>query len=237
MINENLTVVTVTLNNKLGLEKTLNSLCNCKCTPFEVIVVDGGSIDDNNNLIDLYKNKLNIKYISEADNGIYDAMNKGLRNVRTRLVHYLNSGDTAEGDLYRNCVSPGLFPVKIHDPTTNVFWFDKIKMSGYGYCHQGVIFPSDHFPFSMSYKIASDFESISKTFNKGLKSLPLFDSGFVVYELGGVSSVKYRLANREIIDISFKNHSPSCFVKNYLYIKIKEFLPRYFKRLLAKILY
>lgn len=234
MINSLVSVVTVTYNNKLGLESTLNSLCGCSCKPFEVIIIDGGSNDGTQEIITNYENKLVINFISEPDTGIYNAMNKGLREVKTPLVHYLNSGDMAAGDIYLNCIKPALLPVKIFDPANGSSWIDKVKLFGYGYCHQGIIFPSSHPPFNESLTIAADFETICKTFKNGLHLLPLCNNGYVVYGLGGISSIKSGVGNREIVSVANNQLSKFLYLKILIYITAKSLLPRPIRRFLVK---
>ena len=235
MVNYKLTIITVTFNNINGLVKTLDSLCNCITKPFEIIVIDGGSKDGTSDIITKYEKKLPLIFFSEPDDGIYSAMNKGRGFVKTPLVHYLNSGDYVEGDIYNNCDWPCLLPVKIFNPENNLSWFDTVKLSGFGYCHQGIIFPSSHAPFNESLKIAADFEVICRTFINGSRSLPICNVGHVVYELGGVSSVKSEIGNREIISIANKVLGRMLFLRIYLYILLKGFLPRPFRRVIAKI--
>lgn len=230
MINEYVTVVTVTFNNRIGLIKTLDSLCKCKTLPKEIIIVDGGSKDGTAEAVNKYRNQLTLRFISEPDDGIYNAMNKGLRNVRTPLVHYLNSGDIAAGDLYFSCNMPILLPVKIINPENGMYWFDKVKMSGYGYCHQGIIFPSNHLPFNESLMIAADFEAICRTFMNGLNALPFCDHGYVIYELGGVSTVKSDIGNSEIIAIAKSLLSKGDYLKIISFIALKSIVPRLLRR-------
>ena len=101
-INENLTVVTVNFNNSCGLRKTLKSLSLVETKPKEIIVIDSESNDMPNKVIEDFNKNLNILFINEKDKGIYDGMNKGLALVKTKLVHYLNSGDEIYGDAYKD---------------------------------------------------------------------------------------------------------------------------------------
>jgi hypothetical protein len=186
-------------------------------------------------IISNFIHDLEIRLISEPDQGIYDAMNKGLRSVKTPLVHYLNSGDLAAGDLYLNCNKPALLPVKIYDPASGVSWLDSVKLSGYGYCHQGIVFPSDHSPFDVSLTIAADFDVVCKTFPDGLRVLPMHRNGHVVYELGGVSSVKSDLGNRQIISVASNLLNRNRYYYIRTYIGFKKCLPRFLRRFLANL--
>lgn len=87
-----LSIITVNLNNKSGLQKTINSVVNQTCHNFEWIIIDGGSIDGSKELIEKYYS--NFDYcVSEKDEGIYDAMNKGIKASHGKYLLFLNSGD------------------------------------------------------------------------------------------------------------------------------------------------
>ena len=85
-------IITVNLNHGEGLEKTITSV---RCQTFgnyELIIIDGNSKD---NSFEIINNNLDIisYYVSEEDEGIYDAMNKGLEKAAGDFVIFLNSGD------------------------------------------------------------------------------------------------------------------------------------------------
>jgi len=87
-----LSIITVNLNNAVGLEKTIESVCNQTFTDFEYIIIDGGSNDESTNIINQYSDKISY-CISEADKGIYHAMNKGIKQAYGEYCLFLNSGD------------------------------------------------------------------------------------------------------------------------------------------------
>ena len=88
----NISVITINYNDKLGLEKTIKSVTNQTLRNFEYIIIDGGSNDGGGEVIEQYKDKIDY-WISEPDKGIYNAMNKGIRNATGDFVIFLNSGD------------------------------------------------------------------------------------------------------------------------------------------------
>ncbi len=86
-------VITINLNNCLGLRKTFQSVIHQDYSFVEFIVIDGGSTDGSKEFLDL--NALSISYwVSEKDKGVYDAMNKGVELSSGDYLIFLNSGDT-----------------------------------------------------------------------------------------------------------------------------------------------
>lgn len=85
-------VITINLNNKEGLIKTIESVLSQTCIKFEFIVIDGNSNDGSTNVLRNYSDKLTY-WISEPDTGIYNAMNKGISKSRGDYCLFLNSGD------------------------------------------------------------------------------------------------------------------------------------------------
>lgn len=100
-----ISIITVNLNNKTGLENTMRSVFQQTYTDFEYIVVDGASIDGSVDIIQQNAGRLT-NWISEPDSGIYNAMNKGIRMAKGRYLLFLNSGDT----LFHNRILEQVFP-------------------------------------------------------------------------------------------------------------------------------
>ena len=90
-----LSIITINRNNAAGLEKTMKSVLSQTCRDFEYVVVDGASTDASveviKNLASSFGDRL--KWISEPDKGIYNAMNKGIGMATGDYVQILNSGD------------------------------------------------------------------------------------------------------------------------------------------------
>lgn len=87
-----LTIITINFNNKVGLENTIKSVLFHLKDIKEFIVIDGGSSDGSTDIIEEYKSYIDIA-VSEKDNGIYHAMNKGIRLATSEYLLFLNSGD------------------------------------------------------------------------------------------------------------------------------------------------
>lgn len=98
-----LSIITVNLNNKKGLQSTIESILGQSESDFEHIIIDGGSTDGSTDIIKKYEPKYlyiqgGLQWISEADNGIYHAMNKGIKLAKGEYCYFLNSGDTFNDD-------------------------------------------------------------------------------------------------------------------------------------------
>ncbi len=87
-----LSIITVNYNNLEGLRKTVESVCAQTFRDFEWIVVDGGSTDGSKELLEQYDSHID-HWVSERDNGIYNAMNKGIDMAKGEYCQFLNSGD------------------------------------------------------------------------------------------------------------------------------------------------
>ena len=96
IVNKNnqplLSIITVVLNNKEFLEHTIKSIIEQNFEDYEYIIIDGGSTDGTLQLIKDYESKIDI-WISEPDNGIYSAMNKGISLANGTWLNFMNAGD------------------------------------------------------------------------------------------------------------------------------------------------
>ncbi|MDD2246690.1 MAG: glycosyltransferase family 2 protein [Proteiniphilum sp.] len=88
-----LSVITVTFNAEMTLERTLKSVQEQTYHNIEHVIVDGASKDDTPTLISRYSNE-KMKWMSEPDKGLYDAMNKAVAMASGDYICFLNAGDT-----------------------------------------------------------------------------------------------------------------------------------------------
>ncbi len=87
-----ITIITVVFNDKKHLEDTILSVINQTYDNVEYIVIDGGSIDGTVDIIKKYENQIDY-WVSEKDEGIYYAMNKGISSATGSWINFMNSGD------------------------------------------------------------------------------------------------------------------------------------------------
>lgn len=90
-------VITPNWNGARFLEDTILSVLGQSYQNVEYIVIDGGSIDGSNEIIERYKESISY-FISERDNGMYEAVNKGMKRASGEIVAYLNSDDLYHKD-------------------------------------------------------------------------------------------------------------------------------------------
>lgn len=186
-----ISIIIVTLNCANNLSALLGSIKEIKsCNEVECIFVDGGSTDGTVDLIKSFKDIKTI-FISEPDNGIYDAMNKGLNLANFEYVYFINSDDK---------IVPKTFDYIIKKTEKNLkserLIICDVLISGWGYTwygdarkipsHQGVIFPKSEIRFDEKMKVYADGNYLEKNFDRFSKyyvSKPLAE-----FALGGISN-------------------------------------------------
>lgn len=87
-----LSIITINFNNASGLEETIQSISSQSLHNFEYIVIDGASTDGSVDIIQKYADKITY-WVSEPDKGIYNAMNKGIKQAKGKYLLFINSGD------------------------------------------------------------------------------------------------------------------------------------------------
>lgn len=110
-------IITVVYNDVETIERTIESVINQSYSNIEYIIVDGGSTDGTIDVIKRHSNEID-SIVSEEDEGIYDAMNKGIKMSSGELIGMINSDDWYEYDSVENIVSTyleeGRGPMLLH---------------------------------------------------------------------------------------------------------------------------
>ena len=200
-----LSVITVAFRNYEGVVKTWRSLRNLAGDPslnFEWIVVDGGSNDGTAEFLEKLNGEYNLRYISEKDRGIYDAMNKGIDMAQGRYAIFLNSGDIFHDDVaqfVRQLVRVQDNAMYMGDALLDFGDGNKVRRSAkpgwYIYhslpaSHQAIFFPLSGlktYPYDLQYRVSSDYALAARLYKAGypFKRLPGLVSEF---SMGGVST-------------------------------------------------
>jgi len=231
-------IITINYNNSIGLDKTLFSISS-QIYSYELIVIDGGSTDNSINVANFY-NKHIKTFISEKDNGIYDAMNKGLNYCNNDFLIFLNSGDTFinsesllsasfyidkwDTGYFFNAIIEGYNIIPFKSPHN--YSYNNYKNSLFFIPnHQAIFFPKVYYKSNLyltNLKICSDVEYIYRLSNNYGIFYVNFD--FVKFEIGGISS-NFKSLNKTLLQIKesifinrtyFKN---SFFISFYIFSK------------------
>lgn len=127
-MNPRIAIVTVCFNSEKTISKTIESVLKQKYEDFEYLIVDGGSTDNTIEIIESYIPTSNgkLRYVSEKDNGWYDAMNKGIENTTGDFICFINSDDYFDDDVF-GCIGRYIEKNKIsndsvlYGDSTNVY--------------------------------------------------------------------------------------------------------------------
>lgn len=211
-----ISIITVCRNSEHFLAETINSVINQTYQNIEYIVVDGASTDSTLDIIKQYSSNIDI-WFSEADTGMYEAMNKGLKRASGDYILILNSDDQlADKDTIKNVVSmignerPDYFygnlikfengkyrKVKLFKVT-----FTQLLMSTHGtFASHPCFFISAKLNdvlggYDSTYKNASDYDYILRALaspgSKG-RHLNIFVSKFRIHENNTYNTVAWRI--------------------------------------------
>ncbi|MGU3415469.1 colanic acid biosynthesis glycosyltransferase WcaE [Enterobacteriaceae bacterium C34A] len=200
-----LSVITVAFRNYEGVVKTWASLAHLARDPgieFEWIVVDGGSADGTAEFLEKLNGDCKLRYISEKDNGIYDAMNKGIAMAQGKFAIFLNSGDVFHEDIVQSVRQLGDkddSAMYIGDALLDFGDGHKIRRSAkpgwYIYhslpaSHQAIFFPVSglqRYPYDLAYRVSSDYALAARMYKAGYAFRRI--KGLVSeFSMGGVST-------------------------------------------------
>ncbi len=203
-----ISIVTICYNNENDIRPTIESVVNQTYQNIEYIVIDGASNDNTVSIISEYQRKIS-RFISEPDNGIYDAINKGIKVATGDVVGLIHAGD----ELFDNSVIEkisGYFKSKNIDalyghsmiysqdgnrivrinksPKFNL----KLFRMGWFPSHQSFYAKKELFDkfgyYNLKYKIAADYELILRFLYIQKVKVHLLDNYIVKFKLGGTSS-------------------------------------------------
>lgn len=162
-----ISIITVVYNAKDLLEETIKSVISQSYKNVEYLVIDGGSTDGTIEVIKEYEKDISY-WISEPDNGIYDAMNKGTKLAHGDYVYFLGAGDIIHdvlldvstllidgntiyyGNVFRNDT------LKVYDGK-----FSPLKLAVKNICHQSIFYPTKVFKqyaYNTKYLMQADYD-------------------------------------------------------------------------------
>ena len=246
-----ISIITVVKNSESSIEKTINSVLTQSYKNLEYIVIDGNSKDSTLNKLKKFENKIDY-WCSIIDDGIYDAMNFGLKLAKGDIIGIINSGDIYTenslkivGDYFiKNSNLQFLFgTVKRHYLKNNI-----ILKSGYNKkrikynfdsvtCHSSGFFIKSSLQkkigaYNLKYKCSSDYDLFYKLLSiDGLKGAATSENELIgMVESGGFSS-KFGFWNRLIEEMKIRLDNGQ-----NIFLVIIIFFNAIFKNYLKKIL-
>ena len=208
-IKMKISIITVTFNAEKFILKTVQSVLNQTFSNIEYIIVDGNSKDKT---VDIIKNEsklhTNIKWISEPDSGLYDAMNKGMNMATGDFVWFINAGDK----IYSNSTAQHIADFIIQNPDCDIVYGqtkiidlndnicgerhkiapDNLKINsflkGMVVCHQSFLVRLKIAPFyDLRYKFSSDFDWVCNCVKKS-KKICYINEYLSLFMTSGISS-------------------------------------------------
>lgn len=200
-----ITLITVCYNSEKTIKDTIESVLKQTYKNYEYLIVDGNSKDKTLDIIKLYEKKFNnnLKYISEPDKGLYDAMNKGIKLATGDIIGILNSDDILYDEnvfqkiidnfenndgVYSNLVLMNEDFTKI---TRNFKSKEISKKKGWHPPHPTLYLKKEIYEkygnYNINYKIAADLDFMYRIINNNVK-LKYIDTCFVKMRTGGAST-------------------------------------------------
>lgn len=196
-----ITVVTINYNNLEGLRETVESVMGQSFPDLEYIVIDGGSTDGSREYLKACHQKTFSYWCSEPDNGLYDAMNKGLKHSTGDYVIFMNSGDRFFSKETLNNVSERIVGNEDVVYGSALFRYsdgyvlrppqplERIRQE-LPFCHQSVFVKGDiirHNPFDLRFRLLGDYNMFFNLWNDG-KCFKEIDTVVSIYDASGLSA-------------------------------------------------
>lgn len=207
-----ISVITITLNAERVLPQTVVSVRAQSFKDYEYIVIDGGSSDDTLSIVES-AGITRVTVVSEPDNGLYDAMNKGLSVAKGDYVLFLNAGDAFADNraLERIAAQAGDMPGVIYGQTRIVDSSRKVIgprhltapeeltassfSRGMLVCHQAFIARRDIVgEYDRSYRYSADYDWCIRCLERSERNAYLGDDPIVDYLAGGLTD-KFHIAS------------------------------------------
>ena len=236
-----ISIITVTCNSASTIERCVNSVQSQTYSNIEQIFIDNCSSDGTMHIIKTLATSADV-IISERDNGIYDAMNKGLKIASGNIICFLNSDDLYAENSILEKIAAKMQSDNLDALSTDVSYFKKgyektiIRKFNSGHfspnrfkfgimpAHPGLFLRSEIVKktgyFNTSYKIAGDFEYLIRVYKNKMLSYQHCSLVSVLMQAGGVSNASFgsrMLINKEMLRACAENNIKT----NYLNICFK----------------
>ncbi len=247
-------IITVCLNSEKTIEQTIQSVVNQSYDNIEYIIVDGLSTDGTLTIVDKYRRNISA-LISEKDNGLYDAMNKGIEIATGELIGILNSDDYYLHDTvkivverYLQSTNSGVFygNIRLLNEHEHYEYILNAEENPKNLLYKMVVPHPSAFVkksvyqqygcFSLEYKIASDREFMLRVFTSGV-NFCYINHVLTVMRLDGLNDKAFLLNAREAKNVSLKYNANKIKVfQVYFYDIIKRLIRNTLERFGLKLI-
>ena len=247
-----ISIITICKNSEKFIEESILSVISQNYQNIEYIIIDGDSKDSTKKIINKYREHINI-FISEEDNGIYDAINKGISLCQGEIIKILNSDDKLNPNALEKVaiyfqnnslinqqilvISNTLVIDRNNKICGEINRFTKNMIGFHSFNHPGWFMTKEVYnfagPYNTDLKISSDFEYFMRI--KKLKiNIKYFNEALTCFRKGGRSSVDL-LGPIEVLTIHFKY---KIYLKGLLvfvqhsFLRILQIIYRYYRYLI-----
>ena len=239
-------IITVTWNAAAVIEPTLTSVQRQTSSDYEMLIIDGASTDDT---LDIVRRAsiASLRVFSEPDEGLYDAMNKGIARARGRYLIFLNAGDSFASDTVLARLaqlaadSPGVIygQTQLVDERRNVIGKRHLTapkhltansfLNGMVVCHQAFVARRDLVPpYDLQYHLSADYDWCIKVLNRSAANAYAGKDPIISYLADGMTTRHHRASLLERYRIMCNHFGRARATMRHL-----AFIPRYLKRRLS----
>ena len=215
-----ISIITVSYNAEKTIEQAIRSVISQKYDNVEYIIIDGGSTDSTIEIIQSYSSNISF-WISELDDGIYDAMNKGVCHAKGEVIAFLNSDDyyvdgalSAVANYFEQHEDVDILCGEVLIERNGILRTnrnpyekkpEKLREGFMMYSHQGIFAKKEcfalHNNFDLKYKIAADYDWLLKMYNSG-KNIQYIPDIVAVFRFGGYSGSRPFQTTYEIREVA-----------------------------------
>ena len=210
-----ISIITATYNSANTINDTIQSVLRQTNKDFEYLIIDGGSTDETIDIVKSYESEFSgrLKWVSEKDKGIYDAMNKAIERCTGEWINFMNSGDSFYGN---NIISSVADFIKGNNDADIIYgdvniiydWGEKVYKplplyelkSRMVFSHQSCFVKTELIKtvkFSLKYKIAGDYNFFYHQYmnNRKFEYIPICIANFD--GVNGISASRHFTALKE----------------------------------------
>ena len=239
-------IITVTWNAAGAIAPTMQSVERQSSSDYEMLIIDGASTDDTLAIV-RQASIAGLRIFSEPDNGLYDAMNKGIARARGRYLIFLNAGDRFADDtvLARLAMLTADNPGVIYGQTQLVDADGQVVgkrhltapkkltansfLNGMVVCHQAFAARRDLVPeYDLQYKLSADYDWCIKVLKKSPSNAYAGNAPIISYLADGMTTHHHRASLLERYRIMCNHYGTAKATLRHL-----AFIPRYLRRRLG----